>query len=67
MDRKLIFYESIKTNKAMCRFKDTNLGVKKLDFNQKRGMMAVYFDRRPRDFGSRGLIPGNQAVAEIAT
>lgn len=51
----------------MCRFKDTNLGVKKLDFNQKRGMMAVYFDRRPRDFGSRGLIPGNQAAGQIAT
>lgn len=42
MDRRLIFYESIKTNKAMCRFKDTNLGIKKLDFNEKRGMMAVY-------------------------
>ena len=26
----------------MCRFKDTNLGIKKLDFNEKRGMMAVY-------------------------
>ena len=28
--------------KTMCRFKDTTLGIKKLDFNEKRGMMAVY-------------------------
>ncbi len=26
----------------MCRYKDTTLGIKKLDFSQKRGMMAVY-------------------------
>ena len=26
----------------MCRYKDTNLEIKKLDFNEKRGMMAVY-------------------------
>ena len=26
----------------MCRYKDTELGIKKLDFNEKRGMMAVY-------------------------
>ena len=26
----------------MCRFKDTTLGIKKLDFNERRGMMAVY-------------------------
>jgi len=26
----------------MCKYKDTNLGIKKLDFGQKRGMMAVY-------------------------
>lgn len=26
----------------MCKFKDTNLGIKKLDFNIKRGSMAVY-------------------------
>lgn len=26
----------------MCRYKDTTLGIKKLDFNEKRGMMAVY-------------------------
>ena len=25
----------------MCKFKDTNLGIKKLDFNVKRGSMAV--------------------------
>ena len=26
----------------MCKYKDTDLGIKKLDFGQKRGMMAVY-------------------------
>lgn len=26
----------------MCRYKDTTLGIKKLDFNRKRGMMAVF-------------------------
>lgn len=26
----------------MCTYKDTTLGIKKLDFSQKRGMMAVY-------------------------
>ena len=25
----------------MCKFKDTNLGIKKLDFNVKRGAMAA--------------------------
>ena len=26
----------------MCKLKDTNLGIKKLDFNVKRGAMAAY-------------------------
>ena len=26
----------------MCKFKDTNLGIKKLDFGVKRGAMAVF-------------------------
>jgi hypothetical protein len=26
----------------MCKFKDTTLGIKKLDFNVKRGSMAAY-------------------------
>lgn len=26
----------------MCKFKDTTLGIKKLDFGVKRGAMAVY-------------------------
>lgn len=26
----------------MCKFKDTNLGIKRLDFGGKRGTMAVY-------------------------
>jgi hypothetical protein len=26
----------------MCKYKDTTLGINKLDFNVKRGMMAVF-------------------------
>ena len=26
----------------MCKYKDTNLGIKKLDFKMKRGAMTVY-------------------------
>ena len=26
----------------MCKYKDTNLGIKRLDFNVKRGAMAAY-------------------------
>jgi hypothetical protein len=26
----------------MCKYKDTQLGISKLDFNVKRGMMAVF-------------------------
>lgn len=26
----------------MCKYKDTSLGIKKLDFKKKRGTMAVY-------------------------
>ena len=26
----------------MCKYKETNLGIKKLDFGIKRGMMAVF-------------------------
>ena len=26
----------------MCKYKDTNIGIKKLDFKKKRGTMAVY-------------------------
>ena len=29
-------------DKDMCKFKDTTLGIKKLDFNVKRGAMAAY-------------------------
>ena len=38
-----IFASEIKRkDKDMCKFKDTNLGIKKLDFNVKRGAMAVF-------------------------
>ena len=26
----------------MCKYKDTNLGIKRLDFTERRGMMAAY-------------------------
>lgn len=26
----------------MCKYKDTNIGIKKLNFTEKRGMMVVY-------------------------
>ena len=32
----------IKEETVMCKYKDTNLGIKKLDFKKKRGTMAVY-------------------------
>lgn len=41
----------------MCRFKDTNLGIKKLDFNEKRGMMAVYLTDGREVLVPVGLFP----------
>ena len=31
----------------MCKYKDTNLGIRKLSFGEKRGKMAVYLTDRP--------------------
>lgn len=41
----------------MCRFKDTNLGIKKLDFNENRGMMAVYLTGGREVLVPVGLFP----------
>lgn len=41
----------------MCKFKDTKLGIKKLDFNQKRGMMAVYLTDGREVIVPIGLFP----------
>ena len=41
----------------MCRFKDTTLGIKKLDFNEKRGMMAVYLTDGREVLVPIGLFP----------
>ena len=41
----------------MCRFKDTTLGIKKLDFNEKRGMMAVYLTDGREVLVPVGLFP----------
>ena len=38
----------------MCKFKDTNLGIKKLDFKVKRGAMAVY------------LIDGREVIVPVS-
>ena len=39
----------------MCKYKDTNLGIKKLDFKGKRGTMAVY------------LTDGREIIVPIST
>lgn len=41
----------------MCRFKDTSLEIKKLDFKEKRGMMAVYLTDGRVVFVPVGLFP----------
>lgn len=41
----------------MCRFKDTSLQIKKLDFNEKRVMMAVYIIDGREVFMPIGLFP----------
>ncbi len=41
----------------MCRYKDTTLGIKKLDFNEKRGKMAVYLTDGREIFVPVGLFP----------
>lgn len=41
----------------MCRFKDTTLGIKKLDFSEKRGMMAVYLTDGREVLVPVGLFP----------
>ena len=34
--------EKNRVENIMCKYKDTTLGIKKLDFNVKRGAMAVF-------------------------
>lgn len=41
----------------MCRYKDTNLGILKLDFSEKRGMMAVYLTDGREVIVPVGLFP----------
>lgn len=41
----------------MCRFKDTTLGIKKLNFGEKRGMMAVYLTDGREVLVPVGLFP----------
>ncbi|MDE6560953.1 MAG: hypothetical protein K2K75_06215 [Muribaculaceae bacterium] len=41
----------------MCRYTDTKLGIKKLDFNEKRGKMAVYLTDGREVIVPVGLFP----------
>ncbi|MDE6547643.1 MAG: hypothetical protein K2L22_01470 [Muribaculaceae bacterium] len=41
----------------MCRYTDTILGIKKLDFNEKRGKMAVYLTDGREVIVPVGLFP----------
>lgn len=41
----------------MCRFKDTDLGITKIDFNEKRGKMAVYLTDGREILVPVGLFP----------
>ena len=41
----------------MCKFTDTKLGIKKLDFNEKRGKMAVYLTDGREVIVPVGLFP----------
>lgn len=41
----------------MCKYQDTELGIKKLDFNQKRGKMAVYLTDGREVLVPVGLFP----------
>jgi hypothetical protein len=41
-ERRFVLNISNKGESIMCKFKDTTLGIKKLDFSLKRGAMAVF-------------------------
>ena len=41
----------------MCKYTDTKLGIKKLDFNEKRGKMAVYLTDGREVIVPVGLFP----------
>ncbi len=41
----------------MCKYKDIRLGIKKLSFNEKRGMMAVYLTDGREVLVPVGLFP----------
>jgi len=47
----------------MCKYKDTDLGIKKLDFGQKRGMMAVYLTDGREVLVSVGMFPDIKSLS----
>ena len=51
-----------KEDKNMCKFKDTNLGIKKLDFNVKRGAMAAYLTD-----GREIIVPVSMFASSVRT
>ena len=46
----------------MCKFKDTNLGIKKQDFNVKRGAMAAYLTD-----GREIIVPVSMFASSVRT
>ena len=48
----------------MCNYTDTKLGIKKLDFSQKRGKMAVYLTDGREVIVPVGLFPEIKRLSE---
>ncbi|MBR6843776.1 MAG: hypothetical protein IKM79_01625 [Bacteroidales bacterium] len=47
----------------MCKYKDTDFDIKKLDFGQKRGMMAVYLTDGRVVFVPVGMFPDIKSLS----
>ena len=48
----------------MCNYTDTKLGIKKLDFSQKRGKMAVYLTDGREVIVPVGLFPETKRLSK---
>lgn len=49
----------------MCKYSDTKLGIRKLDFNQKRGKMAVYLTDGREVIVPVGLFPEIRKLSKL--
>lgn len=49
----------------MCKYLDTKLGIRKLDFNEKRGKMAVYFTDGREVIVPVGLFPEIKKLSKL--